>query len=285
MPRLTAYAATMRPRHKEEGRKPWRGRQDFSEISSFLRANKLRNQIDPLLPVACHRVGPKHARTIRVLSVRGCGERFGVPMTAMSRDLGRFRRFGALPLPRCRGRIPPRSIMARLASMQDVKGRTGTAFFLATLLLLGIAAIGFPIFIIRPFVYQAPVPLRLALIVERWAPSVTLIALLAGVLMAFRGRAVRGERYWITKNALLLAAVAVLGLCAWAARINPYERLLFHPRENSQFILASQASLSQGEMVIAVSINHEERAYPILQMAYHHVFNDVVGGVPIAATY
>jgi hypothetical protein len=36
---------------------------------------------------------------------------------------------------------------------------------------------------------------------------------------------------------------------------------------------------------MAVSLNGDARAYPISQMAYHHVLNDTVAGVPIAVTY
>jgi hypothetical protein len=38
-------------------------------------------------------------------------------------------------------------------------------------------------------------------------------------------------------------------------------------------------------MILAVRLGGEARAYPISQMAYHHVLNDVVAGVPIAVTY
>jgi hypothetical protein len=38
-------------------------------------------------------------------------------------------------------------------------------------------------------------------------------------------------------------------------------------------------------MVIAVRFGTDTRAYPIREMAYHHVVNDVVDGVPIAVTY
>jgi hypothetical protein len=38
-------------------------------------------------------------------------------------------------------------------------------------------------------------------------------------------------------------------------------------------------------MVMAVRIGREARAYPIVQMAYHHILNDTVGEVPIAVTY
>jgi hypothetical protein len=38
-------------------------------------------------------------------------------------------------------------------------------------------------------------------------------------------------------------------------------------------------------MIMSVRLGGDDRAYPISQMAYHHVLNDVVGGVPIAVTY
>jgi hypothetical protein len=38
-------------------------------------------------------------------------------------------------------------------------------------------------------------------------------------------------------------------------------------------------------MVMAIEINGDAVAYPVRQMGYHHVINDVVGGKPITATY
>ena len=37
--------------------------------------------------------------------------------------------------------------------------------------------------------------------------------------------------------------------------------------------------------LMAVRFGNDARAYPIVQMAYHHVFNDEVGGTPIVVTY
>jgi hypothetical protein len=36
---------------------------------------------------------------------------------------------------------------------------------------------------------------------------------------------------------------------------------------------------------MAVNIKGQAVAYPVLQLAYHHVVNDVVAGEPIVATY
>jgi Protein of unknown function (DUF3179) len=155
---------------------------------------------------------------------------------------------------------------------------------LGTLLLCCVAILVFPIFIIRPFVHQSALPLSLALIVKRWAPWFTFLAFLAGAVLMVRAWARRGERLRILKNAVMLAAVTALGLSVWASRINIYEHM-FAPASNVRFITAGQASLRPGDMVIAVNINGAARAYPVLQMAYHHVLNDVVGGVPIVSTY
>jgi hypothetical protein len=38
-------------------------------------------------------------------------------------------------------------------------------------------------------------------------------------------------------------------------------------------------------MVIAVRFGSDARAYPINMMGYHHIVNDVVGGIPVVVTY
>jgi len=37
--------------------------------------------------------------------------------------------------------------------------------------------------------------------------------------------------------------------------------------------------------VLAVNVNGDSVAFPVRQMAYHHIVQDVVGGMPITATY
>jgi hypothetical protein len=43
--------------------------------------------------------------------------------------------------------------------------------------------------------------------------------------------------------------------------------------------------LDGAEEVIAVHIGTAARAYPVRSMSYHHIVNDVLGGLPIVATY
>lgn len=56
--------------------------------------------------------------------------------------------------------------------------------------------------------------------------------------------------------------------------------------DNPAVVSAAQATwLSADELVLGVAWNGEARAYPISQMAYHHIANDVIGGKPFLVTY
>jgi hypothetical protein len=174
--------------------------------------------------------------------------------------------------------------MATVVQLTRARTLTGTWTLLGLLLLLCAALVVFPIFIMQPFVRQAAVPLSLALFVQRWAPWITIVGFLTGVVLAARSWAHPTERFATLKNVLLVAVVAGLGLCAWASRVNVYE-MRFRPLGNLHLVPAAQAILRPDDMVIVVSLNRDDRAYPVRQMAYHHVVNDVVGGVPIVSTY
>ena len=48
---------------------------------------------------------------------------------------------------------------------------------------------------------------------------------------------------------------------------------------------AGDAHLGDKDMVMAVLIGREARAYPIVQMSYHHILYDTVAEIPIVVTY
>ncbi len=56
---------------------------------------------------------------------------------------------------------------------------------------------------------------------------------------------------------------------------------LFKPR----FVLAEEVRIADGAHVIGISIGGESRAYSINLLDNHEIFNDVVGGRPIAVTW
>ena len=137
-----------------------------------------------------------------------------------------------------------------------------------------------PAFIIRPFRHQSESALALAIAVKRVAPALTLAALVGVLALGWRlwRNSSRGLRAGIVTVLVFSAASAVM------VRQNYFE-WMFHPITAAGFISAGDARLSDKEMVMALRIGQEARAYPIVQMAYHHILNDTVAGVPIAVTY
>jgi hypothetical protein len=61
---------------------------------------------------------------------------------------------------------------------------------------------------------------------------------------------------------------------------------MFNPLHQAKFASVADADfVKDDDMVLAVKINGDAVAFPVLQMAYHHIAQDVVGGTPITATY
>ena len=137
-----------------------------------------------------------------------------------------------------------------------------------------------PAFIIRPFRYQAPRALLVALALRQRAPLFTLAgALICSVLAFFLWRSASRWR-----KSILALTLLVVAFSAVMARLNYFE-WMFHPIAGAQFLAQSESKLDPKEMIMGVRLGGEARAYPISQMAYHHVLNDVVAGVPVAITY
>jgi hypothetical protein len=165
---------------------------------------------------------------------------------------------------------------------QPVKPRNsrwlGTLFSLCAVAAIGLFFI--PAFIIRPFRHQAPRALLLAMALRQRAPLVTLIAGLACFLFAFM--LWRTASRW--RKSLLVLTLLLVAFSAVMARLNYFE-WMFHPIDGAQFLAQSESKLDPKEIILAVRVGSDARAYPISQMAYHHILNDEVAGVPIAVTY
>ena len=155
-----------------------------------------------------------------------------------------------------------------------------------TLAVLGaVLSVAFPIWVIRPFRYQGPLELITALSVLRFAPWVTLVdGLIVLVLTPILWRASRTMGFaWLWRTGLVVA-VLLVGVSATVAHVNVFEHM-FHPISSLRFLPVAQAKLAPDDMLMTVTIGGESHAYPIREMAYHHVVNDVVGDTPVAATY
>ncbi len=155
---------------------------------------------------------------------------------------------------------------------------TGLAF--AVLVVAGICLFLIPAWIIQPFKYQSPQSLSLALSVRQVAPWGTLLAAAAALALAIW----LWRRVSLWKKGLLAIGLCLACAAAVMARVDYFE-WMFHPVNAPGFQSAQRAQLDAGEMVLAVRFGNDARAYPVREMAYHHVVNDVVSGIPIAVTY
>ncbi len=160
--------------------------------------------------------------------------------------------------------------------------RVGFWLGLLALALIALGIVLVPVFLIRPFSPQTPHSIATAFTLRRWSPLVTLVAALIAVVLVFR--------YWTQGQGLraklgaLVLAVPVL-LAAWLSRQNHFE-WMFAPIRDPRFVRAGSAEfVKPDDMVLAVRIGEDAVAYPVPQLAYHHLVNDEVGRVPIVATY
>jgi hypothetical protein len=139
----------------------------------------------------------------------------------------------------------------------------------------------YPMYVIRPFRQQGADELNAALLTMQVRPVLTVVCAGFAALVIWRlWGSVTGR--W--PRVVLAASLAVACLSAVAARINVFE-IMFHPIDNPAFEPVQQAKLDVDEKVLTVLPNGVARAYPIRAIAYHHIVNDVVGGVPLVATY
>jgi hypothetical protein len=162
-----------------------------------------------------------------------------------------------------------------------------SSYGLAWLLLMAIvfltAAIVFtPVWLIQPFAAQTEKQVTISFLLKNWSPILTIIFALTAIVLAG----------FIWKNSsrrfgkiLLIAPLFVILIFTWLARQNHFE-WMFNPLANTNFAKVSEVDfVADDDMVMAVTVNGEAVAFPIRQMAYHHVVQDVVGGMPITATY
>ena len=158
--------------------------------------------------------------------------------------------------------------------------KLGAAFalFLASLVVFALAA--YPIYVIRPFREQDPAALQRALWVLLHNKPI-LFGLFC--LIATPALLVWRRSGWVAKI-VLAPAVGISLLAAISAWFNPYEQM-FHPFGAPQYTTIEHASLDPNDMVIAVTLGGESRAYGIREMGYHHIVNDRLHQLPIVVTY
>ena len=145
-----------------------------------------------------------------------------------------------------------------------------------------IALVVLPLALDQPFGTQTARTLEAIYAMRRWSPVVTVLGLAALAVLA--AISLRRRRTWL--SLVGFAGVLTLAIAAaWFARQNPFE-WMFNPLPRPQFVAAAQASfVDPNDLVLAVSVDGDAAAYPIRQMAYHHLVNDRIGRTPAVVTY
>jgi len=171
------------------------------------------------------------------------------------------------------------SIASILAAKPFRKIGTALAVLAAAVATLMVAA--YPMYVIRPFREQEPVALNRAL----WFSMHNKMILPAFfALVTFLGLRVWQRAGWASR-VVLVPAMSLALIAAISAWFNPYEQMMFHPFGAPQYVSIQQAKLDSNDMVIAVNLGGESRAYPIREMGYHHIVNDRLHQLPIVVTY
>ena len=145
-----------------------------------------------------------------------------------------------------------------------------------------VALVVAPLALDQPFGAQTPWKMALIFTLRRWSPVLSVIGLVAtiGLLPSLW----RESRRWPARLGLTAAAIAAAGV-VWFARQNPFE-WMFKPLPRPAFVSARDArAVADADLVLAVTIDGDAAAYPIRQMAYHHLVNDRIGRTPAVVTY
>lgn len=122
---------------------------------------------------------------------------------------------------------------------------------------------------------------ELAMRAGRVAPAASLLLLF---LMALAGAGLlSGARRWWSRAAVVAGLLLGVG-AAWLARQNIFERVM-RPLRDPPHARPGAVTLDDEDRVLAIGLGGEAMAYPVRQLAYHHVVHDRLGGVPVVVTY
>lgn len=153
---------------------------------------------------------------------------------------------------------------------------------LILVVLLTLAFVVVPVFLIQPFRPQTARALEVGYELRRWSPWVTIAAALLSLFLV--ARIWKGSRRWWAKAFAVVLLVPV-GASVWFARQNHFE-WMFAPLASAAYAPAGEVDfVGDDDMVLAVEKDGERVAYPVRLMAYHHLVADNVAGTPLLPTY
>lgn len=148
--------------------------------------------------------------------------------------------------------------------------------------LVTLAFVVIPVFLIQPFRPQTARSLEVGYELRRWSPWVTIAAALLSLALVARIW-MRSRRWWAKVFAVVL--IVPVAASVWFARQNHFE-WMFAPLATAAYAPAGEVDfVNDDDMVLAVEKDGERVAYPVRLMAYHHLVADDVAGTPLLPTY
>jgi len=146
---------------------------------------------------------------------------------------------------------------------------------LLLLLAITVAILVSPMLILHPFKAETAQGISITYAVKRWGLLADLLLLAAAIALAARMR----------RRVLAGIAIVLMVAATALARVNMFERM-FRPLPDARYAtVAATNFVDADDMVMTVAHGNDAAAYPIRQMGYHHIVQDVVGGLPIVVTY
>ncbi len=157
------------------------------------------------------------------------------------------------------------------------------AIALLILVVSSIALVVMPSYLVSPMISQTAYDLELSYTLSNWAPTLVLINLVIGVILALMIWSKQDAR--LRTRVAVIIAVAVLAFAAHATRGYLAEKM-FTPLPEVIRVAASEATYVLPEdLVLGVKHAGEAAAYPVPIIAYHHIANDRLAGEPFVVTY
>ena len=152
---------------------------------------------------------------------------------------------------------------------------------LAAVVALAWLVVGIPAWHIQPFRRQTGDGMAWSYALRSRGPLLTAMAVAAAVSLAVL--AWRSASRWGRVGLAVLLASTLAP--AWFVRQNHFE-WMFAPLGEPRYAAAADAGfLADAEMVMGVEVGGDRVAFPIRQLAYHHVVNTEVADEPVVATY
>lgn len=147
--------------------------------------------------------------------------------------------------------------------------------------LISFLSVFIPTFFIRPFRLQIPWEVSTSYALKKSAPWISWLCLVAVFASSI---ALWKRSRWIGKICVSITCVLAVSF-TWFSHQNHYE-WMFSPLPDPRFVHAHEVDfLEDSDMVLAVTVGRDSAAYPVRLLAYHHLVEDIVGNVPLVATY